>query len=334
MQKLSLLALAVVAACGQHAADPPTAGSATPGSATPGSATQIAVRAADAATRPDAAPAFCAVEDGMAAVTAFTADDHAATFCVDAQDTKGCATVDLATGAVHATGQPAETPPPYEIKQDASSVQICKAGACVALALPKPPDNGYQVEVNADGTRAIAAGEDAGPVTVLDAQTGKMLKHFKLGDADHPCAEHPYFANDRIYAALNDCNGPGGPGVLYTLDGKKLGLVDHIDTTSSRPLHVDGSQFGFAGRGGNGYEIVDVATGHSIRHASFDPPADCDDKHDCNLLGEGMAWRANALARTTGGKLAVLGRQTVRIVDLATGKVEKSWRIPACPPAK
>lgn len=279
--------------------------------------------------------AVCFTEDSSAQVVAFAADEHAATFCVKGGEGAGegkttCARVDLATGAVTEAVAPVAPAAAVVVKQSDGTNQVCKGDACVTLALP-PADGTYMIAVSDDGAHAVATLDgDKKAAYLLDAQTGKKLKTLKVGDAEHPCPEEPSFANDRIFIPAYDCNGAGATGFLYGLDGKRAGTVENVDVERGRPYHLDGNQFAFAGRGGGGYEIVDVKTGKSISHVGFERPSDCDDKHDCFLLGEGMYWSAIPMVTTPAG-LVVLSSQTVRVVNVATGKVDKSWRIPACP---
>jgi len=340
---VSMVSMAWLAACGSKKADGPAGGSAA------GSAAGSAVAGGSggdgsAGGSGDGAPrAHCIPSDAEHVLSTFVADDKTATFCLKKEsDEKGastCTTVDLATGAYRpAAALPARPAAPaaaLTIKQDAQGVEACKAGACTKLELPAPKvEDGsvseYRVAVSEDGKRLVATGDALEGVVFLDGVTGKKLRTVKIASADS-CIDDAYFLGESVYIAASNCAGPGGSAVLYSFAGKKLGDVgaQGFNTFGAEPLQVAGDQWAVAGYGGSGVLVFDARTGKELHLVEVKPPADCDRCGE--VLGTAAHWSASPLVKLPAGKLATIDGTGVTIIDPATGKIEKTHRLPICP---
>jgi hypothetical protein len=346
--RVALVSMALLAACGSKKADGPAGGSAvgsaaavaggSGGDGSGGSAGSAAGGSGGGAPR-----AHCIPSDAEHVLSTFVADDKAATFCLKKEtDEKGastCTTVDLATGAYRpAAALPARPPAPaaaLTIKQDAQGVEACKAGACQKLELPAPKvEDGsvseYRVVVSEDGKRLVATGDALEGVVFLDGVTGKKLRSVKIASTDS-CIDDAYFLGESVYVATSNCAGPGGSAVLYSFAGKKLGDVGSqgFNTFGAEPLQVAGDQWVVAGYGGGGVLVFDARTGKALHQVEVKPPADCDRCDE--VLGTAAHWSASPLVKLPAGKLATIDGTGVTIIDPATGKIEKTHRMPICP---
>lgn len=341
--RVALISMALVAACGSKKADGPAGGSAAAGSG--GSAAAAGSGGAAAAGSGSGAPAaHCIPAEADHVLSTFVADDHAATFCLKKEtEEKGastCTTVDLATGAYRpAAALPARPvePAAVAIKQDAQGVLACKAGACTKLELPAPQvEDGtvseYRVAVAPDGKRLAATGGALEGVVFLDGATGKALRMVKLVSED-TCVEDAYFLGEAVYVGTSNCAGPGGSAALYSWAGKKLGDVGPQDFNSygAEPVQVAGDQWAIASYGGGGVLVFDARTAKQIHLVDIKPPADCERCDE--VLGTAAHWSASPLVKLPSGKLAAIDGSGVAIIDPAAGKVERVHRMPICPAA-
>jgi hypothetical protein len=357
--RAALISMWLLTACGSKKDERPAGGSAAAGSAAVGEGGSAAGSEAGSAvagsgaggaggagSAGSAAAGHCIQSDAENVLTAFAADDKTATFCLRKEtDEKGrpaCTEVDLATGAY----RPAAAPParsaaaaPLTIKQDASGIEACKGAACKKLELPRPKvEDGsvveYNVAVSGDGKRLAATGGALDGVVLLDGTTGKKLKAVKIA-SDDTCVEGAVFVGDAVYVETSHCGGgPGGSGVLYSLDGKKLGDVGagEINAYGAEPIQVAGDRWALVGYGGGAVLVFDGKTGKKLHLVEIKPPEDC--ARCAEALGTAARWSAAPLAKLPSGKLATIDGTGVTLIDPETGKVERTHRMPICPAAQ
>ncbi|MBA3542666.1 MAG: hypothetical protein H0T79_23825 [Deltaproteobacteria bacterium] len=327
-----------------------SAGSGSGSGSGPGSAAVVADGSGSAGSGSAAPPVatdatcFTKSDDGDDfSLDSFTASDTAATFCLKTESTPAkCLEMDLATGTTKVTAPPAKPAavPGPDVKQDDKAVQLCKGAACVTLQLPKlpakPADGDavtYNIDVSADGKRALATGNDLKGVQLLDAVTGKKQKLIPIKQDDGGCLEHAQFVGDAVYVMISVCAGPGGEGFLYRADGKQFAKIDQVNVYSATPLQLDGDQWAFAEFGGGGLAVIDVKTGKAVRTVRVVPPSE-DGPPECEtcvqLDGPNM-FGVSSLVKTPNGKLVDISAAGIAVIDPKSGKVEKPHPIALCP---
>jgi hypothetical protein len=285
---------------------------------------------------PAAKPGYCLTSSHDNVLVSFTADDRTATFCLktgeDAKAAARCTAVDLATGAYREAVMPPPAPPPpaLTIKEGARGVEACTGAACKKLDLPRPKDDGpYAASASADGKRLVVTGGALEGFALLDAATGKQLKTVKVAD-DGACVEGASFVGESVYVATSVCAGPGGSAALYSAAGKKIGDLapEEINTFGAEPIHVGGDHWAIVGYGGGDVLVFDARTARKVHLVEIQSPEDCEPCGE--VLGEAASWHVSPLAKLPSGKLATLDGAGVTILDPATGKIERTHRLPIC----
>jgi hypothetical protein len=309
---MSLLLVASFA-CKKKEADSPPAGGSGSGSAAVSADAPAAVAAA--AIDAGVAGVFCSTEDDQdAGLRVLASDDKSVTFCwaKDEGEPK-CARLDIASGAFTLIA-PAKAPD----KPAAKAPDVAK------LDLPK--SEGWMLATSPDGkTIAATSGEINGQLFILDAATGKQRKVVTFKEADGGCMEEPQFLGDNIYTQYNVCAGPGATGVIVSPKGKRLANVEAVNPTG-KFIPVGGTQYAFEDFGGTTIQIVDAATGKTVRTIELDDKAACGEDRDA--VCPARSPYALGLVKA-GAKLVQLG-SWVAVIDPATGKIEKNIRYPAC----
>lgn len=310
----ALFSLVVVAACGARPAAPPRTAGPAPASTAPAPAP------APAPTGP-----ACLPTGDERWLAAFTADDRAATVCLEAEGVAArCVAIDLATGAATAAARPvpaAHRPATLEIRQDKRGVQLCRRGACTRLDLPPPPaDATYHVDLSDDGALAVAAEGGLAKPVILDAATGKRRAEVTVTDGDYQCFESATFLGQTLYVLTSVCAGPGGQATLYRPDGTQLRALElSVNPYGASPVHLGGARYAILDWATNDYAVIDATTGAEVRAVA----APCD---DCD--GRGLA-NTSDLARTPAGKVVTVGPRLV-VSDPTTGKIERDHALPMC----
>jgi hypothetical protein len=337
-----LLILLLTVGCGSKKKD--DGGGGGGGTTTPPPAADAAVAGSGSATGSgSAAGSGSAVAEGPPCVkpavdnelTAFEhTDDKSVTFCVDNGPVRSCYHVDLASGTMTTAKPPPEHPKPeYHAEQDDKGARVCKGAAtgdaCTKLELPpiKSEAEGshiYGIDIKPDGKLVAAAG--GGDLIILDGATGKKLKQVKVAAGDHKCVAHPVFIGDSIYVTADVCSGPGAQGYVYAGDGKQLGIIKAVNVYGSDPVLVDGTTYAVAEFNGGSYAEFDAKTGKTLRTVKVERPADCENCDD--ILGDASGWGVTPLLKV-GTKIVTISG-VVAVTDPASGKVEKTIKIPTC----
>jgi hypothetical protein len=335
MRNLWLISVLVMG-CGKKAEEPPKQGSSNPPPATTVDAAAAAGSGSDMAgsgSGSAVAGAPCVKHDPDTQLAAFDhVDDKSVTFCVDLKDKRDCYVVDIASGAMTASKPPPLHPKPaFHVEQDNKEAKLCKGdatgAACTKLDLaPLKGDREnliWDIAIKADGSQVAAIG--GGELVILDG-AGKKLKTAKVVRGDQQCPGHPSYMGDAIYVPVGVCAGPGAEGFVYDATAKQVGNIKEVNVFGAEPVLVDGTTWAIAGFGGGDYAEYDTKTNKVTRTVKVDRPADCGE--ECDLFGDAATAGTTPLIKV-GDKLVLIGA-VIAVTDPASGKVEKSIKIPAC----
>jgi hypothetical protein len=260
--------------------------------------------------------------------TNLIADDATATLCSNDKPVT-CARVDLASGAwtavATAPAVPTAAPGTFVVTQSATGVAVCRGDACTKLSVPAPGEGDpYLAAASSDGKRAVLASVGWKGARFFDVAADKQVTAVTL-TADGGCLDTVAFVGAFVYLATNVCAGPGAEGKVYNWRGKVTATLDGVNPYAIAPVEV-GGRYAVADIDGTAVAIIDGKTGTSQTVSV--PRVDCE---ACSI-GGGMPFNG-ALAKTPNGKLVMTSPKLAVVVDPATRRIEKSFRIPVCPEA-
>jgi len=303
-----------------------------------------------------AAPAstYCMIEEHGRVLSEFAADDQSATICTDfgleafaerveqraeVKLDPRCGAVDLATGVWRSAARLPKPPTrsetqhgPFEVKQDATGVQLCTAAGCTSLAVPPPqgkPD-AYLVAVDDGGRHAMVAGPSTHGVWLFDAATGQKLGALELGERS--CLEDIEFLGDLVYAGFGSgtedrgCDGLSDQGMLYRATGQPIGPLPGIRPGEAAAVALGAGRYAVSDREGAAVAIVDASTAKVTTLRL--PRVPC---RDCSPLGAAGDWAATPTVARSRGKLVAVSPAVLAVIDPVTGAIEKQIHYPVCP---
>lgn len=273
------------------------------------------------ASAPKSAPttsSYCLVQrklDGNK-VASFSGTDTTATFCTELEGVQKCAALDLASGAWSpAPLVPAEDPP-FTYGGADHWGELCHGTKCVKLQLPAVKSSGddYTVDRSANGTYVAHSSATPTKYFIVDPETGTLKKTVTIKGE---CSGGPEFLGDTLYL---HCSGEDR--ALYTLDGKRISVIE--DAGRTPPVKLRDGVFVLERRGG--YAEVDAKTGAMKMHAiDF---SDATDEDYSTMTGDSNEYPRFAVLPN--GKLLYV-YAGIRLIDPATGAVERTYHQQACP---
>lgn len=265
-----------------------------------------------------AKPAYCLVQrklDGNK-VASIASTDKTATLCTELEGVQKCGALDLARGTWSPAPLVPVEDPPFTYGGADHWGELCHGTKCVKLQLPAVKSSGddYTVDRSANGTYVAHSSATPTKYFIVDPETGTLKKTVTIKGE---CGGGPQFLGDTLYLRC-----AGEDRALYTLDGKRVGVIE--DAGRTPPVSLRDDVFVLEMRGG--YAEVNVKTGAMKMHAIDFSDATEEDY-------SAMTGDSNEHPR-----FAVLPNGTliyvyagIRLIAPTTGVVERTYHQQACP---
>jgi hypothetical protein len=208
---------------------------------------------------------------------------------------------------------------------------FCAPAACVSVALatgaftyattpPPKPAADPPAMVDSDGKWRLKRTPKT--VSILDAKTNREVTTLNIADKDFKCVDSVRFLRSYVYATASLCNMPRAVGFIFSPDGKQQGApLDGVNLQDSLPFHLKGDRWAFKSNDTEAVMILDAA---NMDVGTVDPATKAQTASLAKITGT-----IPPLALTPKNKLVSLGG-VVGVIDLATGKAERSWPLPIC----
>jgi len=310
----SVVAIAMLAACG--------------GAAAPAPATVVATAAAPAAPP----PSCITPPEDVATITHASGGTDRVQYCIGTAVDQ-CFALDLATGKLtHLAAPPAAQPPSLtdgaHVETTNPELKVCGASGCKTLT-PQVWPGAAPLRAATNGAIAVVLLGDAesgrGYADVFDVTKTKKLASFKYARGDYRCGEVAMLG-DTIYIGASACTAPAGRAALYTASGRRIANVGPGDfgTYGNAFTQLDATTWAFLGENGVHIALQDVVKGKVLKTIEVK-----------ELFGAAPMGNPgeSAIVRLGAGKLGVIAgtpaNGSVAVVDTASGAVHVV-RAPLC----